>query len=223
MDNPQDKKAGGMGLDYEQLLITNEFGEIIRWHNQCLERLKAFRTSYPYLMAPNVAKMMEENVKENVQMLYREFNNLHKPKTEQRRHVCRECHSVFAVSLPGGICDECRSRGAHLKSADSPPPRYPGLQPRADEPRADVQPASPAPAEEVVKAEEPAAAVADAAPAPTAAAVVDVVPQAGQDAATGGEAPARTEPAAEAAVPPQKAVDVQALPLEEDEPPGDER
>ena len=99
-----------LALDYEQLLITNEMSEIIRWHNQCLDRLRSYRETYPYLMAPNVARMMEENLKENVQMLYRELNNLHKPKQEQRRHVCRECHSVFAVSLPGGICDECRAR-----------------------------------------------------------------------------------------------------------------
>jgi hypothetical protein len=106
-----------MALDYEQLLITNELSEIIRWHNQCLDRLRAYRENYPYLIAPNVGKMMEENLKENVQMLYRELNNLHKPKTEQRRHICRECHSVFAVSLRGGLCDECRSRLPHMTPA----------------------------------------------------------------------------------------------------------
>lgn len=106
-----------MALDYEQLLITNELSEIIRLHNQCLDRMRSYRENYPYLIAPNVGKMMEENLKENVQMLYRELNNLHKPKTEQRRHICRECHSVFAVSLRGGLCDECRSRQPHLTPA----------------------------------------------------------------------------------------------------------
>lgn len=102
-----------MTFDYEQLLITNELSEIIRWHNQTLERLRAYRQNYPYLIPPNVGLMMEENLKENVQMLYRELNNLHKPKAEQRRHVCRECNQVFALTLRGGICDECRSRLAH--------------------------------------------------------------------------------------------------------------
>ena len=102
-----------MKLDYEQLLITNELSEIIRWHNQTLERLRSYREQYPYLLPPNVGKMMEENLKENTQMLYRELNNLHKPKTEQRRHVCRHCHHVYAMALVGGICDECRSRMAH--------------------------------------------------------------------------------------------------------------
>ncbi len=103
-----------MGLDYEQLLIFNELSEIIRWQNQCIERMKSFREKYPYLIPPNVAKMVEENLKENVQILYRELNHLHKPKEEKRRHVCRMCHGVFFVSLPGGLCDECRAKQAAL-------------------------------------------------------------------------------------------------------------
>ncbi|MCX7626769.1 MAG: hypothetical protein N2Z21_11270 [Candidatus Sumerlaeaceae bacterium] len=99
-----------MGLDYEQLLIFNELSEIIRWQNQCIERMKSFREKYPYLIPPNVARMVEENLKENVQFLYRELNHLHKPPEERRRHVCRECHGVFFVSLPGGLCDECRAK-----------------------------------------------------------------------------------------------------------------
>jgi hypothetical protein len=97
-------------VDYEQLLIFNELSEIIRWHNQCLDRMKGFREKYPYLVPPNVAKMVEENLKENVQVLYRELNHLHKPKTEKQRYVCRECHSVFYVKLPNGLCDECRAK-----------------------------------------------------------------------------------------------------------------
>ena len=126
-----------MALDYEQLLITNELSEIIRWHNQCLDRLRNYRDSYPYLMAPNVARMMEENLKENVQMLYRELNNLHKPKTEQRRHVCRQCNGVFAVSLPGGVCDECKARGGAAL-----PPQY-------SRPKLESQPEDETPEEEL--------------------------------------------------------------------------
>ncbi len=96
--------------NFEQLLVANELGEVIRLHNQAIEQLKNFRESHPALIAPNLARMAEENLKENVSVLYRELNNLHKPKTEQRRHVCRECYNVFVVPLPGGICDECRSK-----------------------------------------------------------------------------------------------------------------
>lgn len=96
--------------NFEQLLVANELGEVIRLHNQAIERLKAFREQHPHLIAPNLARMAEENLKENVSVLYRELNNLHKPRSEQRRHVCRECHNVFVVPLPGGLCDECRAR-----------------------------------------------------------------------------------------------------------------
>ena len=99
-----------MGLDYEQLLIFNELSEIIRWQNLSMERMKSFCEKYPYLIPPNVARMVEENLKENVQILYRELNDLHKPREQRKRHVCSECHGVFFVSLPGGICDECRSK-----------------------------------------------------------------------------------------------------------------
>lgn len=201
MDNSQEKKTGPMGLDYEQLLITNELSEIIRGHNQCLERLRTYRTSYPYLMAPNIAKMMEENLKENIQMLYREFNNLHKPKTEQKRHVCQQCHSVFAVSLRGGICDECRSRIGHTTPAPGEAPRYPRLPSRVQERPADQE------------AEEQTAA------ADTNGAEAEI----GEPAAVETDAE-RTAPAQEEVpAPVEKASSASIISLVDDEPPGDER
>jgi hypothetical protein len=112
-----------MSFDYEKLLVFNELSEIIRWHNQCIDRLQSYRTNHPYLLAPNLGRMMEDNLKENVQMLYRELNNLNKPKAEQRRHVCRECFGVFASALPGGICDECRSRAGNVNQYETPLPQ----------------------------------------------------------------------------------------------------
>lgn len=118
-----------MALDYEQLLITNELSDIIQSHNKALAGLRNYVESHPYLLAPNLARMMEDNLKENVQMLYKELNNLHKPKSEQRRHVCRSCHGVFAVALPGGLCDECRSKTFAR-------PAYPAATPRPYRPDA---------------------------------------------------------------------------------------
>jgi hypothetical protein len=170
-----------MGLSYEQLLISNELSEIIRHHNQCLDRLRAYRDSYPFLIAPNVAAMLEENLKENVQLLYREFNNLHKPKAEQVRHVCQVCNSVFAARLPGGVCDECRSR------VGAPQPQF-GARPRVaveiPQPERDQTPETAA--EEPVEQE--------SAPDPTAeaSAVMETIPEQGIDA--GGD----SEPAPEA-------------------------
>jgi hypothetical protein len=94
-----------------------ELGEVIRLQNEALEKLRAFREARPYAIAPNLFRMIEENLKENVQMLYKELNQVHKPPTERKRHVCRQCHHVFAIALPGGLCDECRSKPAGQPAA----------------------------------------------------------------------------------------------------------
>ena len=120
---PRMKWGVFMSFNYEQLLITNELSEIIRHHNQALERLKAYRQAYPYLLAPNLAQMMEENLKDNLQMLYKELNNLHRPKEAQQRHICAICSRVFAIRLPGSVCDECRSRYAPQPVAYQVPSR----------------------------------------------------------------------------------------------------
>ncbi len=99
-----------MSFDLEKLQAVAELGEVIRLQNEALDRLKAFRKARPYMMMPNLAKMVEENLKENVMVLYKELNNLHKPAEEQVRYICRECHMAFIVQLPGGLCDECRAR-----------------------------------------------------------------------------------------------------------------
>jgi hypothetical protein len=117
-----------LNFDLDKLQAAAELGEVIRLQNQALEQLASFRKLRPNLIIPNLAKMVEENLKENVQILYKELNNLHKPQAEQRRHICRICNMAFAVALPGGICDECRS-----KQAVTPRPAY-GAKPEQAEP-----------------------------------------------------------------------------------------
>lgn len=99
-----------MSFDLEKLQAVAELGDVIRLHNEALDRLQAFRKARPYMVMPNLMKMVEENLKENLQVLYKEFNNLHKPAEEQTRYICNECKMAFVVKLPGGICDECRAR-----------------------------------------------------------------------------------------------------------------
>lgn len=98
------------GFDLEKMQAIAELGEVIRLQNEALERLAAFRKARPYMMMPNLAKMVEENLKENVTVLYKELNNLHKPAEQQTRYICKECKMAFVSALPGGICDECRAR-----------------------------------------------------------------------------------------------------------------
>lgn len=99
-----------MSFDLDKLQAIAELGEVIRLHNDAMEKLAAFRKSQPHLIMPNLAKMVEENLKDNVQVLYKELNNLHRPAEQQTRYVCKECNMAFLVKLPGGICDECRAR-----------------------------------------------------------------------------------------------------------------
>lgn len=106
-----------MSFNPDTMKTAIELGEVIRLQNEALEKLRAFREARPYAIAPNLFRMIEENLKENVQMLYKELNQVHKPPTERKRHVCRQCHHVFAMSLPGGICDECRSKPAGQPAA----------------------------------------------------------------------------------------------------------
>jgi len=128
-----------MGMDSEQLMIFNELSEIIRGQNMCIELMKSFREKYPYLIPPNVARMVEENLKENVQILYRELNHLHKPPQEKRRHVCRGCHGVFFTALPGGLCDECRSKAEVTQQ-----PQYGRVAPATTRPTTEAGTAAPA-------------------------------------------------------------------------------
>ena len=99
-----------MSYTEANLAITHELSEIIQLHNQAHAQLEKYRKAYPYLMAPNLAAMMEGNLKDNLQILYKELTNLHRPVDTKDRNVCAICHRAFATRLPGGACDECRAR-----------------------------------------------------------------------------------------------------------------
>lgn len=101
--------------EYERKLVTNEFAEIIKLHNEVIERLERFRNEYPYLVAPNIFDTLEGNVKENVQIMYRELQNLHRTEGPRydKKYICKRCHQAFMISLPDGLCDKCRAEIRH--------------------------------------------------------------------------------------------------------------
>ncbi|MGI8908498.1 MAG: hypothetical protein ACR2IE_18640 [Candidatus Sumerlaeaceae bacterium] len=106
-----------MSFSPDVMKTAVELSEVIRLQNQALEKVREFRDARPYAIAPNLLRMIEENLKENIQMLYKELNQVNTPAAERKRHVCRQCHHVFASSLPGGLCDECRSKPAGQPAA----------------------------------------------------------------------------------------------------------
>jgi hypothetical protein len=103
-------------MDYEVMLRVNELSEIIRLHRHAEGKLKRFRESYPYLIAPNVLSLLEENLRDNMQVLNKEMQQLQAgkqgPVGDQSRYVCKRCHQKFTAVLPDGLCDQCRAREA---------------------------------------------------------------------------------------------------------------
>jgi hypothetical protein len=102
-------------MDYETTLRLNELAEIIKLHRHAADRLKRFRSSYPYLIAPNLLAMIEDNLRDNMTALTREMSQLQTGKqapvgSDPSRFICARCNAKFAIPLPGGLCDECRSK-----------------------------------------------------------------------------------------------------------------
>jgi hypothetical protein len=103
-------------MDYEVMLRVNELAEIIKNHRHAADRLKRFRQSYPYLIAPNVLEMLEENLRDNMVVLNKEMGQLQSGKSapagDPTRYICKRCSQKFTVVLPGGLCDQCRAKEA---------------------------------------------------------------------------------------------------------------
>jgi len=101
-------------MDYETMLRVNEMAEIIKLHRHAADRLKRFRSAYPYLIAPNVCQMLEDNLRDNVTVLTKEMGQLQMgkqaPAGDPSRYICKRCNAKFAIALPGGLCDECRAK-----------------------------------------------------------------------------------------------------------------
>ena len=113
-------KTPSMKIETEDLKVINELSDILSAVNSAISQLKRFEEKHPYLIAPNVFRVWEDNLKETSSIMFREFHNLRngkKKKVYDKRYVCNECHSVFMMPLPEGICDECRSRKASEGSA----------------------------------------------------------------------------------------------------------
>lgn len=99
-------------IEYEQLLLKNEFSEIIKYNEMALKRIDRFQEGYPYIIAPNIIALIRDNLKDNIAILLREMPNIEKFKKREynQKYVCEKCKNVFFVKLPGGVCDECRGK-----------------------------------------------------------------------------------------------------------------
>jgi hypothetical protein len=110
---------------YETLLVINELSEIIKNHTTALSRVDLLAEEYEGIITPNEIDALRNHLRDNQNILLREFNGLQQggrtKKVYDKRYVCTKCHSVFLMPLTNGMCDQCRSKGE--------PAPYPKLNP----------------------------------------------------------------------------------------------
>jgi hypothetical protein len=102
-----------MSVDDDAMAVMTELSNILSNVNAALNGVQKFSSDHPALIAPNIYRMWEDNLKETSTMMLREFTNLRhgkKARTYDKRTICKECHSVFMLPLPDGVCDECRDK-----------------------------------------------------------------------------------------------------------------
>ncbi len=102
-----------MSVDDDAMAVMTELSNILSNVNAALNGVQKFSADHPALIAPNIYRMWEDNLKETSTMMLREFTNLRhgkKARTYDKRTICKECHSVFMLPLPDGVCDECRDK-----------------------------------------------------------------------------------------------------------------
>lgn len=103
-----------VSMKKDDMTVVDELAEILSKVNTALNELKRFERKHPQLVAPNILRAWEYNLKETSTMMLREFDQLRegqKQKTYDARFVCKECKTVFMEKLPGDrLCDECRAR-----------------------------------------------------------------------------------------------------------------
>ncbi|MEQ8820879.1 MAG: hypothetical protein RLY93_11595 [Sumerlaeia bacterium] len=115
-------KKPSMTMKDDDKLVFDELSDILSHVNTAANKLEVFKKKYPYLVAPNIFGIWEDNLKETATVMFREFHNLRngqQKKTYSKRYVCSQCKTVCMVPLPGGICDECRSRNAPSRGPES--------------------------------------------------------------------------------------------------------
>jgi hypothetical protein len=97
----------------EDIQVLSELSDILASVNGALAAVKKLKAKYPYLIAPNITGMWEDNLQETATVMMREFHNLRNgraQKSYQKKNICTMCSSVFLEPLPDGICDECKGK-----------------------------------------------------------------------------------------------------------------
>jgi hypothetical protein len=108
-------KKPSIALKGGDIRVMDEMSEVLCGVNVANALIGKFAAKHPGAIDPARIERWENNLRDTATVMYREFHALRNgrmKKTYDKRHVCTECHAVFMVPLPEGICDECRSRKA---------------------------------------------------------------------------------------------------------------
>ncbi len=107
------KKPSIAKMNSDDLRTWEELSEIMGTVNRAATMIDRYRQDYSALVPGEKFDQVEDNLKEVAAIMLREFHSLRHGKhnkTYDKRNVCTECHAVYLVPLPEGVCDECRSR-----------------------------------------------------------------------------------------------------------------
>lgn len=106
-------KLPSMQMERADMDVMVEFSEVIALVNKAGRSATKLRDNHPYALPEHITNMIRNNLKETATVMLRELHimrNGRAKKTYEKKFVCKSCHSVFMVPLPGdGICDECRA------------------------------------------------------------------------------------------------------------------
>ncbi len=106
-------KKRSVTMGREDLDVFTELSDMLCSVNESLAEFQKVIGEHPELIQKHIAKTCEDNLKDTAAVMFKEFHALRNGrmnKTYDPKCVCKQCHTVYMVPLPGdGLCDECRA------------------------------------------------------------------------------------------------------------------
>ncbi|NJL07530.1 MAG: hypothetical protein HC900_04160 [Methylacidiphilales bacterium] len=113
-------KKPSMVVKSGDLAVMDELSDVLCAVSHAASALAEYRERFPDCMPPEKFKLWEDNLRDVSTVMLREFHNMRhgrEKKCYDKKNVCSVCHAVFMVPVPGGVCDECRSKGVTTPGA----------------------------------------------------------------------------------------------------------
>lgn len=105
-------KKKSIALGDGDIDVISEFCAIIGKVNELRRHVQNLENNHPDYVPERFIKLWQSNLRETSEVMMKEFHELRNGRKEKKynaKHICKKCHSVFLMPLPGGVCDECRA------------------------------------------------------------------------------------------------------------------